>query len=75
MPYKDLHSEPFDETTITKLEIFEDYAEAWIPTFVMQRSVDEIHVFDFFEVTNALVLKNRYLRWQDISIPSFTYRS
>ena len=48
MPYKDLHSEPFDETTITKLEIFEDYAEAWIPTFVMQRSVDEIHVFDFF---------------------------
>ncbi|HTE31975.1 MAG TPA: three-Cys-motif partner protein TcmP [Chryseolinea sp.] len=48
MPYKDLHSEPFDETTITKLEIFEDYAEAWIPTFVMQPGIDEIHVFDFF---------------------------
>lgn len=48
MPYKDLHSEPFDETTITKLEIFEDYAEAWIPTFVMQQGVKEIHVFDFF---------------------------
>lgn len=42
MPYKDLHSEPFDETTITKLEIFEDYAEAWIPTFVMQPGIDEI---------------------------------
>ncbi len=29
MPYKDLHSDLFGETTITKLEIFEDYAEAW----------------------------------------------
>jgi three-Cys-motif partner protein len=48
MPYKDLHSDPFDETTITKLEIFEDYAEAWIPTFVMQPGINEIHVFDFF---------------------------
>lgn len=48
MPYKDLHSEPFNETTITKLEIFEDYAEAWIPTFVMQPDIKEIHVFDFF---------------------------
>ncbi len=48
MPYKDLHSDPFDETTITKLEIFENYAEAWIPTFVMQKGIAEIHVFDFF---------------------------
>lgn len=48
MPYKDLHSDPFDETTISKLEIFEDYAEAWIPTFVMQENIKEIHVFDFF---------------------------
>lgn len=48
MPYRDLHSDPFDETTITKLEIFEDYAEAWIPTFLMQKNIDEIHVFDFF---------------------------
>ncbi len=48
MPYRDLHSDPFDETTITKLEIFEDYAEAWIPTFVMQDYFDELHIFDFF---------------------------
>jgi three-Cys-motif partner protein len=59
MPYKDLHSEPFDETTITKLEIFENYAEAWIPTFLMQKEVMEIHIFDFFsgpgyDVNNAL---------------------
>lgn len=48
MPYKDLHSDSFDETTITKLEIFEDYAEAWLPTFVMQKGILEIHIFDFF---------------------------
>lgn len=50
MPAKDLHSEPFDNSTIAKLEIFEDYAQAWIPTFVMQ-SRAEIHIFDFFAGT------------------------
>lgn len=47
MVYKDLHNKPFDSGTISKLEIFEDYAQAWIPTFVMQ-SAPEIHIFDFF---------------------------
>jgi three-Cys-motif partner protein len=47
MGSKNLHNEPFDKGTITKLEIFEDYAQAWIPTFVMQ-SAPEIHIFDFF---------------------------
>jgi three-Cys-motif partner protein len=47
MAYKDLHNKPFDSGTIAKLDIFEDYAQAWIPTFVMQ-SVPEIHIFDFF---------------------------
>ena len=47
MGYKDLHIDPFDSGTIAKLEIFEDYAQAWIPTFVMQ-SEPEIHIFDFF---------------------------
>ncbi len=50
MPYKDLHDEPFDESTIAKLEIFEDYAQAWIPTFVMQ-GVSNICIFDFFAGT------------------------
>lgn len=44
----DLHTKPFDDSTITKLEIFEDYAKAWVPTFVMQPNIKEIHVFDFF---------------------------
>lgn len=47
MGYTDLHDKPFDKGTIVKLEIFEDYAQAWIPTFVM-RGAPEIHIFDFF---------------------------
>ena len=50
MAYKDLQEEPFDESTIAKLEIFEDYAQAWIPTFVMQ-GVPTICIFDFFAGT------------------------
>ncbi|MBS1738341.1 MAG: three-Cys-motif partner protein TcmP [Bacteroidetes bacterium] len=50
MAYKDLHENPFDETTVAKLEIFEDYAKAWIPTFVMT-GVNTISVFDFFAGT------------------------
>lgn len=43
----DLHSKPFNEQTLTKLELFEDYAKEWIPTFVMS-NYSEIYVFDFF---------------------------
>ena len=50
MPYKDLHEEPFNESTIAKLEIFEDYAQAWIPTFVMQ-GTHTMCIFDFFAGT------------------------
>lgn len=50
MAYKDLHENPFDETTIAKLEIFEDYAQAWIPTFVMTGAYS-ISIFDFFAGT------------------------
>jgi three-Cys-motif partner protein len=47
MPAKDHHSTPFDPETLVKLEIFEDYAQAWIPTFVMQKC-GNICIFDFF---------------------------
>ena len=50
MSNKNLHDKPFDESTIAKLEIFEDYAQAWIPTFVMQ-NVSTICIFDFFAGT------------------------
>ena len=48
MSGKNIHSEPFDGGTIRKLEIFEDYAQAWIPTFLPQPHFGEIHIFDFF---------------------------
>jgi three-Cys-motif partner protein len=44
---KDLHKKPFDETTLAKLTIFEEYAKAWIPTFIMGGS-KTICIFDFF---------------------------
>lgn len=50
MAYKDLHDNPFDETTIIKLRIFEDYAQTWLPTFVMS-SEPTICIFDFFAGT------------------------
>ena len=51
MSYKDLHDDPFDENTICKLEIFEEYAKAWLPTFIMQDHIKEVHIFDFFAGT------------------------
>ncbi|MBC7798113.1 MAG: hypothetical protein H7Z37_14675, partial [Pyrinomonadaceae bacterium] len=50
MAQKDLHEKPFDDSTIVKLEMFEDYAQEWIPTFVMQNT-STICIFDFFAGT------------------------
>lgn len=51
MGTKDLHDKPFDETTIVKLQLFENYTKAWLPTFLMSKFVRELHVFDFFAGT------------------------
>lgn len=81
MPYKDLHSDPFDETTITKLEIFEDYAEAWFPTFLMTGEIKEIHVFDFFAgpgydkngvLGSPIRLLNKILEYQGLFLSTKT---
>jgi three-Cys-motif partner protein len=50
MAIKDLHEKPFDEGTITKLEIFENYAREWLPTFIMSGQKD-LWIFDFFAGT------------------------
>ncbi|MBI5686855.1 MAG: three-Cys-motif partner protein TcmP [Verrucomicrobia bacterium] len=46
----DFHARPFDEGTLTKLQIFELYAREWLPVFLA--SVPplraEVHLFDFF---------------------------
>lgn len=50
MPVKDLHEIAFDEGTIVKLELFEEYAKQWLPTFIMSEH-KEVWVFDFFAGT------------------------
>ena len=44
------HGRPFDEGTLTKLQIFELYAREWLPVFLARTDPPkrEIHVFDFF---------------------------
>lgn len=50
MPTKDFHNRPFDEGTLTKLEIFELYAREWLPVFLSRKKPPRkvIHIFDFF---------------------------
>ena len=50
MPGKNIHKEPFDEGTITKLEIFQRYAREWLPVFVMNKR-RMVNIFDFFAGT------------------------
>lgn len=50
MAADDFHKEPFDEGTLTKLDIFQLYTREWLPVF-LSREVDYIrgvHLFDFF---------------------------
>ena len=44
---KDINKEPFDETTLTKLEIFEQYLVAWLPVFIQTPHTDEVMICDF----------------------------
>lgn len=46
----DFHGKPFDEGTLTKLQIFELYAREWFPVFLSPSNHfhSAIHVFDFF---------------------------
>lgn len=48
MASKDIFEKPFDEGTLTKLEIFEKYFEEWLPTFIMGPYNKNIQVFDLF---------------------------
>lgn len=50
MPGLDHHRQPYDEGTLCKLKLFEEYAKAWIPTFVMSKCSD-IYIYDFFAGT------------------------
>ena len=56
MPTRNLHDRPFDEGTIVKLDIFEDYLKEWLPTFVMSHADGDIWIFDFFAGTGRDVV-------------------
>ncbi|MBI5118862.1 three-Cys-motif partner protein TcmP [Candidatus Poribacteria bacterium] len=45
---EDINKKPFDEATITKLEIFERYLEAWLPVFINAPFSGSLLVCDFF---------------------------
>ncbi len=46
----DFHDKPFDEGTLSKLQLFELYAREWLPVFLSKTEPTwrEVHVFDFF---------------------------
>jgi len=48
MPVKDLHAAKFDEGTLVKLELFQDYLEEWLPVFIHSSHHSSINVIDFF---------------------------
>lgn len=47
---RNLFRKPFDEGTIDKLQIFEDYFKEWIPVFIVRQEIiwNEIQIFDLF---------------------------
>ena len=47
---EDFHDKPYDTGTLTKLRIFELYAQEWIPVFVspVLPKFDRVEIFDFF---------------------------
>lgn len=50
MAGKNLFRKPFDEGTIVKLKIFEDYFKEWLPVFIAKQNLfwKEIQIFDLF---------------------------
>jgi three-Cys-motif partner protein len=45
---KDINIKPYDEATLTKLEIFEQYLVAWLPVFIQTPHTHEVMICDFF---------------------------
>lgn len=49
-PNDDFHEKPFDESTLTKLDIFQLYTREWLPVFLSRKYdwLKEVHLYDFF---------------------------
>lgn len=49
MPKIEIDDKPFNEATLTKLNLYERYAREWLPVFLGERIIyPEIHICDFF---------------------------
>ncbi len=50
MAKAEFHEKPYDEGTLSKLDVFELYIREWIPVFLSEEDprFREIHIFDFF---------------------------
>ena len=50
MPARDHHQTPYDEGTLTKLQIYKSYVEAWLQVFLHSPKFEgkPLQVFDFF---------------------------
>ncbi len=44
---KDINKEPYDEPTLTKLDIFEQYLLAWLPVFIQTPYTNEAMICDY----------------------------
>ncbi len=45
---KDINKDPYDEATLVKLDIFEQYLIAWLPVFIHTPHTNKIMICDFF---------------------------
>ncbi len=47
---RDLHIQPFDDGTKSKLSIFKDYIREWLPVFIASKKIywSTLNIFDFF---------------------------
>lgn len=45
---KDINKRPYDEATLTKLEIFEQYLLAWLPVFIQPAHINRMKICDYF---------------------------
>lgn len=57
---KDIHSKPFNDGTLIKLEIFREYLKSWLPTFIKDKKHQwkEMRVIDFFAGEGKDIVNN-----------------
>ncbi|MDD8025320.1 MAG: three-Cys-motif partner protein TcmP [Acidobacteriota bacterium] len=48
MPLRNIHEKPFDEGTLTKLDLYRLYLREWLPTFINSPSIRILQIFDLF---------------------------